>query len=750
MKYLRRLAAVFLSLCLLCSLSGNGALLPVHAAEESPLSLEVTYVNPLYEDIISEHDLTKAVSRNAVTYAEPEYVTSPEEAGMVLREYMKNREETAIVYYHETGYDEAAFRVTMAEIAESALVHTGEPTEGDYLMWQYAGWSASASGSVSGNDYYWTITYTYTYYTTAEEEAQVDAAVEDVLQELNVSGASDYKKVSAIYDYICDNVVYDYDHLNDSSYKHQFTAYAALIDGTCVCQGYAVLFYRLALELGVDARLIPGTGNGEAHGWNIVELNHLYYNLDSTWDAGMTSYNYFLRCEANFDGHYRDPEYDTQSFHAEYPMDDEDYVPNQTDSCTHSYTSSVTTAATCTTNGVRTYTCSACGHSYTETISAAGHSYSASVTSPTCTEDGENVYTCSRCGDSYSETIAATGHSWDEGVVQKAPTDTEEGIYLYTCETCGGTRTETISASSTVYRIYGNNRYETAFKAADTLKEILGIEKFDNIIVASGDDFPDALSGSYLASKTSAPILLVNKDTVEDVKSYIEANLTEGGTVYLLGGVNAVPKAMEEGLGDYQVVRFAGKNRFETNLLILEEAGVTDEDILVCNAWGYADSLSASALSRPILLVDSTLTSEQESFLNALSADNKIYIIGGTAAVIDAMMNTLSAYGEVERIGGSNRYETSVNVAKKFFTDPDHLILTYAYNFPDGLSGGPLAISRNAPLILTATSDRSYAVSYAKSIGVSSGIVLGGNGLISDSAVREIFVMEDSDAIIVE
>ena len=62
----------------------------------------------------------------------------------------------------------------------------------------------------------------------------------------------------------------------------------------------------------------------------------------------------------------------------------------------HSYTSEVTTAATCTENGVRTYTCS-CGDSYTEEIPATGHNYS-------CTEtDDSYVYTCENCGDSYTE-----------------------------------------------------------------------------------------------------------------------------------------------------------------------------------------------------------------------------------------------------------------------------------------------------------------------------------------------------------
>ena len=64
----------------------------------------------------------------------------------------------------------------------------------------------------------------------------------------------------------------------------------------------------------------------------------------------------------------------------------------------HAYTATVTTAATCTTPGVRTYAC-ACGESYAEAIPATGHSYVRTE------ENGNYVYTCSACGDSYSEPV---------------------------------------------------------------------------------------------------------------------------------------------------------------------------------------------------------------------------------------------------------------------------------------------------------------------------------------------------------
>ena len=75
-----------------------------------------------------------------------------------------------------------------------------------------------------------------------------------------------------------------------------------------------------------------------------------------------------------------------------------------------------------------------------------------------------------------------------------------------------------------VTRVFGADRYATAFKAADTLKSELGVSKFQNVIVASGTGFADALAGSYLAAQKNAPILLVRGANVNDVKNYIKSN----------------------------------------------------------------------------------------------------------------------------------------------------------------------------------------------------------------------------------
>ena len=115
--------------------------------------------------------------------------------------------------------------------------------------------------------------------------------------------------------------------------------------------------------------------------------------------------------------------------------------------CSHSYTSRVSTYATCTNPGVRTYTCILCGHSYTEAIAAKGHSYASTVTAPTCTAQGYTTYTCASCGDSYTGSYtAATGHSYASKVT--APTCTAQGYTTYACSSCGDSYTGSYTAAT--------------------------------------------------------------------------------------------------------------------------------------------------------------------------------------------------------------------------------------------------------------------------------------------------------------
>lgn len=289
-------------------------------------------------------------------------------------------------------------------------------------------------------------------------------------------------------------------------------------------------------------------------------------------------------------------------------------------------------------------------------------------------------------------------------------------------------------------RIWGQNRYETSLKIADQLKTTTKKEKFESVIVAYGGNYPDALSGSYLAKVKDAPILLIGKDstTQNSTYSYIKNNLSDEGKIYLLGGEAVIPKSFANKLNGYSVTRLGGKTRYDTNLAILRESGANAEEIMVCSGNGYADSLSASAVGKPILLVNKALTSTQRTYL-ASNKPNKLYIIGGPAVVNNTVNSQLKSYGSVSRIYGADRYKTSIDVANTFFKEgAENAYLAYAKNFPDGLCAGPLAQSGQGPLLLFDNTHTLLARQCVQNLGIKQVITLGGPSIISDSAITNI------------
>ena len=191
--------------------------------------------------------------------------------------------------------------------------------EGDALKYGGVGYNISTRGYTAR------VTYTYymNYFSTAEQEEKLTNAVKSALKSLNVDEKTDEEKVIAIHNYICDHVDYDYDGLSDSTNTVKYTAYGALCNGKAVCNGYAVLFYRMCKEAGLSVRIISGTANGGSHAWNIVRVGDVYYNVDTTWDGQDSQIldHYLLKSEKDFSAdHTRSAEYTTEAFNDAYPM----------------------------------------------------------------------------------------------------------------------------------------------------------------------------------------------------------------------------------------------------------------------------------------------------------------------------------------------------------------------------------------------------------------------------------------------
>ena len=298
------------------------------AAENTVACLpDQTVYNPIYESLVPE-DTTVYADRyydpdETQAQIEAKCATSYEALLEDFRAGLENRQATIALYYSPKDQIPIDFPV---RVMNDVVAETDIPTQGDYLeycWYNYEFHNTNAFKSSSSGRYCYKFVFKVKYYTTKAQEDALTTEINRVLDSFHfTSSTTNLQKIRTIYDYITTNITYDYDTLYDDSYLLKYTAYAALMHKTAVCQGYAVLFYRMAEAVGVDTRVIVGTGNGGGHAWNIVKVGDRYYYLDSTWDAGWKNYgyNYYLRGTSDFGDHQDEEKFTTAEFKARYPI----------------------------------------------------------------------------------------------------------------------------------------------------------------------------------------------------------------------------------------------------------------------------------------------------------------------------------------------------------------------------------------------------------------------------------------------
>lgn len=127
--------------------------------------------------------------------------------------------------------------------------------------------------------------------TTKEQEEKTDKVVADLINDNNLKAKSDYECIKFVYDYLVDNVKYDYTY-------SKVSAYNALIEKKSVCSGYALAFQKIMDALEIPCSYIINYN----HAWNSVYLDGKWYNIDVTWGSNESYYRYlfFLQDDSYF------------------------------------------------------------------------------------------------------------------------------------------------------------------------------------------------------------------------------------------------------------------------------------------------------------------------------------------------------------------------------------------------------------------------------------------------------------------
>lgn len=115
---------------------------------------------------------------------------------------------------------------------------------------------------------------THSYGLTREQALEADAAADEVVNKCNAESTLD--KISSVYNYLCDNVVYD------SGYEYG-SIYDALVGEKTVCSGYAAAFQVMMEKLDIPCKIMAGNVNGTAHAWNAVNVSGKWYYVDATF-----------------------------------------------------------------------------------------------------------------------------------------------------------------------------------------------------------------------------------------------------------------------------------------------------------------------------------------------------------------------------------------------------------------------------------------------------------------------------------
>jgi putative cell wall-binding protein len=259
-----------------------------------------------------------------------------------------------------------------------------------------------------------------------------------------------------------------------------------------------------------------------------------------------------------------------------------------------------------------------------------------------------------------------------------------------------------------VSRIGGTDRYATGRQVSQAQWQA---GKANAVVLARGDQAPDALAGVPLAAHVKGPLLLTDPHAL-DAATRAEIDRVTGGpqthkTVYILGGESAVSPTVAAGLqkAGYTVVRYGGTSRYDTALKIAGAFGPT-QHVIVATGKNFPDALAAGPLgaaeNAPIVLSDDTaMDPATQAFV---SQHPDIDPVGGQA--LQAVL--LNTHGKTVNAGlaGADRYATGTAVANQIVNVlghfPTSIGVASGTTFPDALTGGAYAANAGEPLLLTA------------------------------------------------
>ncbi|OXZ26294.1 cell wall-binding repeat-containing protein [Finegoldia magna] len=282
-----------------------------------------------------------------------------------------------------------------------------------------------------------------------------------------------------------------------------------------------------------------------------------------------------------------------------------------------------------------------------------------------------------------------------------------------------------------VTRISGNDRITTSVeisKSAYTTSE--------NVVLASGFNFADALSAGQLASALNAPLLLSSQNKL-DSQTKNEIERLKAKKVFVVGGNNAISKSGVDTTlksKNIDVTRLEGQDRYSTSQKVMEKTKeiINPEYLLIASGKNFPDALAATSFfvnHKSVMVLSDGVTYPQLNLQEiAIGGKNQLPLKGFTG----------------KRVSGKDRYETALEIAKLSFDKNNNAILASGQVFADSLSAVSLTKKHSAPIILTQSD---YLTENAKKYlnGKNVFIVGGEKTVVKDILTRKKTVVKKED-----
>ncbi|MDU4210064.1 MAG: cell wall-binding repeat-containing protein [Finegoldia magna] len=252
-------------------------------------------------------------------------------------------------------------------------------------------------------------------------------------------------------------------------------------------------------------------------------------------------------------------------------------------------------------------------------------------------------------------------------------------------------------------RFQGENRAKTAVNVQRHY-----FANTNKVILVNDNAYPDAISATNV-SMGKYPLLYTGKNSLSiETKSALDKMFLD--EIYLMGGVNTISKKVENSLRrnfpHAKITRIMGNNRYDTSAESAKTRAHTT-NLIFAAGTNYADALYATSLAAhqkaPILLVSNDgLSTSTVNFIKSIGNIDNVTIVGGEISVNQSVKNQIESLTKkrVTRLAGVDRYESSVEVAKRVNENPAEVITTSGEVFADALVSSTVAQKIKAPILL--------------------------------------------------